>query len=121
MKNQTKNAIKWIDKLSTTRMKQGRLRLGGSKIGYCCLGVGCKVLGIEYRPEGVHSEKLKSEVGLRCLRGGGLRYDGELSDLVALNDSRQLSFRKISTVIKNNLHELFIPEVAKELSQHYAQ
>ena len=42
------NAMKWIDYLKTTGRKQGRDQLGDSKKGFCCLGIGCKVLGIGY-------------------------------------------------------------------------
>ena len=112
------NAIKWIDKLRTTRMKQGKHRLGDSKNGRCCLGVGCEALGVKYSPDSSDSEELKMSVGL--LSKIGRTVDETESPLVVLNDVRGFSFKEIAQVLIANPELRFTPAVAKGIKRHYS-
>ena len=40
--------VKWFDALESGEYKQGRGLLGSAETGYCCLGVGCTVLGVRF-------------------------------------------------------------------------
>lgn len=114
------NAITWIDGLKNTRVLQGRGELGDSETGYCCLGYGCKRLGIPYNKWDQVSEEFKFEVGLKDEEG---IFSGEsvayFNSLVGLNDDAEWSFRKISTFLKKRAKDVFIPEVAEGLIKHY--
>jgi hypothetical protein len=119
-------AIIWIDKLAKTRVKQGKEQLGDSKLGYCCLGYGCKVLKIDYCFNAGLSKSLMLDIGLIDEAGAfearAITIKGcimRVNSLTDLNDSAELSFRRISTFIKKNLGELFIPSVALILMKHY--
>lgn len=127
-----KNAIKWIDGLSKTKSKQGTGELGDSKIGYCCLGYGCKVLDLPYDPSAADSKLFKDSVGLVNVDGyfDSFKADSSVTvkvkdekhtcySLVDLNDDVNISFRRISTIIKKNLGNLFTLDVAEKLTQHY--
>lgn len=115
-----KNAITWIDGLKNTRVLQGIGELGDSKTGYCCLGYGCKRLGIPYNKRDEVSEEFQFNVGLKDDHG---IFDGEYvgcyCSLVELNDDLKWSFRKISTFLKKRAKDVFIPEVAEGLIKHY--
>lgn len=115
-----KNAITWIDGLKNTRVRQGRGELGDSKTGYCCLGYGCKRLGIPYNKWDEVSEEFQFEVGLKGDHG---IFDGEYvgyyCSLTELNDDVGWSFRKISTFLKKRAKDVFIPEVAEGIIKHY--
>jgi hypothetical protein len=121
MNNQDKaeNAIKWIDGLLKTRVKQGIEELGDSSSGYCCLGYGCKVLGLDYDPRGETSKSFSDSVGL--MDESGLFEESEIgaNDLTQLNDDIGYSFNKIAKFIKANANELFKKEVAKQIINHY--
>tara|TARA_R110000796_G_scaffold168417_2_gene285372 strand:- start:4132 stop:4545 length:414 start_codon:yes stop_codon:yes gene_type:complete len=121
---QAEKAILWIDRLATTRVNQGREELGDADSGYCCLGYGCKIHGIEFNSQDPDSEIFTNTIGLRTNSGHFdtkfINQYGDTADcLVDLNDNIQLSFRRISTVIKSRISELFEPEVARKINKHY--
>lgn len=125
------NAIIWIDGLKTTKVKQGIGELGNSKNGYCCLGYGCKLLGINYEPTDGTDSDFSYRIGLSGEEGNFQNgvihrlkrkhrpYLSQVGSLVELNDDINYSFRRISTFIKKNLEDLFEPSVAKLLIKHY--
>jgi hypothetical protein len=122
MSNQDKaeNAIKWINGLLKTKDKQGKEQLGDSSSGYCCLGYGCKVLGLNYNPLQGTSKSFGESVGL--LKASG--YFGEskefaVKNLTEINDELGYSFKKIAKFIKANANELFEDDVAKQIINHY--
>jgi hypothetical protein len=117
VEEQAKNAVLWINRLATTRVKQGVEELGDSESGYCCLGYGCKILNVPYNPSNVDSDNLADKIGLISSMGEfdtPLKYDSinEASMLTELNDEAKYSFRRISTVIKSRVGEIFEPKVA---------
>ena len=119
-----KNAITWITRLKNTRMKQVKGRLGNKQTGFCCLGLGCSIQRIDYDEEDGYSELFQESVGLLNQEGifTNLTIRNTASyanSLIDLNDDLNYSFRRISTVIKNNPHELFEPKVAKGIEQHF--
>tara|TARA_R110000737_G_scaffold294039_1_gene300606 strand:+ start:1205 stop:1618 length:414 start_codon:yes stop_codon:yes gene_type:complete len=121
---QAEKAILWIDRLATTRVNQGREQLGDADSGYCCLGFGCKIHGIEFDSEDPDSEIFANMIGLRTNSGHfNTKFSNKHGDtadcLVDLNDNIQLSFRRISTVIKSRIGELFTPDVARKIDKHY--
>lgn len=126
---QVENAIKWIDGLKTTKVKQTTGNLGNSREGYCCLGYGCMKLKIDYESAEGDNEEFKNAIGLKKVDGHfksseqlnkklDLWEDINIS-LIDLNDDYNFSFRKISTVIKNHLDSLFIKDVANQLKIYY--
>tara|TARA_R110000823_G_scaffold211887_1_gene342104 strand:+ start:38 stop:649 length:612 start_codon:yes stop_codon:yes gene_type:complete len=126
--NETKlkasNAIKWVDGLLKTRVKQGTGSLGHPVAGFCCLGYGCSLLSIDYLPSDGTSYDFSKSVGLMDISGGFMEeivWDGDISasSLVNLNDDLKYSFNKISKFIKGNIEELFEDDVAKILKAHY--
>jgi hypothetical protein len=119
------NAIKWIDGLSTTTVRQGFEKLGDAEVGFCCLGYGCVLMGVDYQPDDEFSEEFADRVGLR--ESDGTAYDAgdimmldEYYSLAEMNDGGR-SFKEISDEIKNNLMYLFHPPVAERLREHYSR
>lgn len=127
---QALNAIKWIDELAKTGRKQGRGSLGSSQQGFCCLGVGCSVLDIDFHSNDADSFKLHKATGLDS-NIGGLSNEGvfpyigldnvECNSLIQLNDSARISFRRISTQIKINARYLFVDGVHQIVDNHYSK
>lgn len=126
LEEKIENAIKWIDGLKTTQVKQGTSELGNSERGYCCLGYGCMKLKIPYKADdGTNKEFIKA-IGLNGLEGTridnnplGIKNNSNIDSLIEANDDFNYSFRRISTLIKKNIDGLFIPEVAINLKTHY--
>lgn len=123
MKNTTQtqfeSAVIWINKLKTTRRKQGREMLGDSNTGYCCLGIACKVLNIEFEYDDSLSMTLIGEIGLKTEEGDFIDEDGEGYSLVDLNDTLYFSFKKIANKMKKVNFSMFNDEVAELLTNHY--
>ena len=118
------NAIKWIDTLEKTRFKQSTRALGDKHSGFCCLGLGCYLMKIEYDPERSYNKEFQKTVGL-SYKSGKLKnnesFDEYYNQLDKLNDVLNLSFNEISKEIKKHLKDLFIPNVSKILIEHYSK
>ena len=121
IKEKASKAVLWINRLATTRVRQGTGQLGDSSGGYCCLGYGCKILGIEFYSEDSDNRDFMEQVGMRSLAGNfdkDITTDEHSSDatsLIDLNDDHGFSFRRISTVIKSKIDEIFEKDVALEI------
>lgn len=118
-KQQAKNAIEWIDGLAETNAKQGVAQLGDEELGFCCLGYGCKVLGVEYERVAGSSYAFQRSVGLRDADGTPLDSDNFIA-LIILNDEDGYTFEEISKVLKDDPWQYFDDEVAKVIEKHYA-
>lgn len=121
-KEQIKNAIKWIDGLISTEVKQGIGALGNDSYGFCCLGFGCNLLGVKYDPTAGNSVEFATEVGLKTVVGTFEKTvinEITVSSLAQLNDLAGYSFKEIAAFIISELGDLFEPEVAKGLFEHY--
>lgn len=122
-------AIKWIDKLQKTRMKQGMNRLGSSKLGYCCLGIGCQMFGVDFRDKQSISHAFKEKVGLLVVNGTTKNEKGLYvrnkkgkmimsNSLAGLND-KEVSFNAISKLLKARPSLFFEYDIAEEINEHY--
>lgn len=126
MKEQTKQAIKWIDELLITKEKQGRMKLGNSEEGFCCLGLGCVITETLYDPNQGVSIPFAAKVGLATTEGytmNGNYIISPNSDVgyfsIANANDNGMSFEEIGHFIKNNPETVFVSGVAQELKQHY--
>ena len=120
MKTRSDNAIKWIEELYTTQEKQGRFSLGDSYGGFCCLGLGCYILDIDYHTYSSVNKDFTIEVGLLNDAGIPLDYDSNKMDsLVNLNDNERKSFKEIGVILKSNPHRYFKKDVAKNIKNYF--
>lgn len=99
---QLANRETWITALETTDHPQGRMRLGDPEFGYCCLGLGCAVLDIEFKPYVGTSESFREAVGLATDDGSFMQAPGYFTCLTAVNDSDKLTFRQIAKILREN-------------------
>lgn len=117
IKQQSENAIKWIDDLLVTTAKQGECQLGDENRGFCCLGRGCHVLGIDYDSEKASSKKFRDSVGL--VHRHGYSHNPDLSTLIYLNDIEKLTFAQIADHLIQNADAYFIHGVYQLIQEHY--
>lgn len=117
------NVIKWVDALESGKLKQGKGKLGDHKDGFCCLGVACYVLGIDYNPTHGVSEDLPAHIGLLTDRGSLAlgRYFYGTHNLTSVNDFTKAGFKRIAKLIKTHPDWMFREDVAEQIKQHYAQ
>ena len=122
-KDKVANAIKWIDGLLVTTVKQGECELGNKETGFCCLGYGCYVLNINCPASQAYSASFARKVGLEHRaalfsppeRIGGLGYNS----LVELNDSSGMNFSQIAKFMISRDFSMFEDDVAAGLVEHY--
>ena len=122
IKEKASKAVLWINRLATTRVKQGTGQLGDRSNGYCCLGYGCKILGIKFYSQDADNRGFMEQVGMMSL-GGNFdnpmveldENNNDATSLIDLNDDHGFSFRRISTVIKKKVDEIFEQDVALEI------
>lgn len=101
----------WTKALRSGKYKQCRKHLHvieGGGTGYCCLGVYCDVMGVEFRESsdktaiydfnGIKDAGLLPDV-FRDLQG--ITYDQQQS-LIELNDENEASFEEIADWIEDN-------------------
>jgi len=106
------NALKWLDELKSTHHKQGRSALGDVEQGFCCLGLGCYILNIDYNPNKGTNTSFTQSVGL--LDPGGMpKNNSQYVNLIHMNDLDKKSFKQIYKVIKENPEQYFENEVAE--------
>ena len=123
-----KNAIKWIDTLATTKLKQGKEQLGNEKSGFCCLGLGCHELDIPYDYDDGTNSDFMSSVGLKDKFGSFYNEDGlythlkvgtKVGDsLVCVNDFGA-RFKSIAKFLKKKPEYVFEEKVAIKIKKHY--
>lgn len=97
----------WLQALETTNAKQGVTQLGDAKHGFCCLGIGCDVLGIPYHAMQGTSPVFAQRVGLRTESGGPLEGE-ELGILTEMNDSKDYNFAEIAAHIRAHMDQYFV-------------
>jgi len=110
------NAIEWIRRLGTTKMKQDTGQLGNRKQGFCCLGFGCYINKIDYRHEMGTNMDFQNIVGLRNVSGVPNKIDLEL--LTYLNDDLEFTFKEISIHLKKYPDAYFTPAVARGIQKN---
>lgn len=102
----------WLNDLVTTKEKQGKSRLGNSKIGYCCLGRECVVNKRQYASfdpyaslifDGPHSiEPTRSDVWEDESSPGEYMQIREI--FATANDDYKMTFKEIA-LLACFLHE----------------
>ena len=130
-KKQAENAILWINRLPYYKKTTGKLGDGDGK--YCCLGVGCRVMGIAPDWENGNEPKLVDLLGLNDADGSLLGLnDAELRelgmyyldrDITVVNDSiyrGDSGFKNVRKFIIDHIDNLFVPPVAKLVSKHFS-
>ena len=117
IEQQSENAIKWIDDLLVTTAKQGECQLGDENIGFCCLGRGCYVLGIDYDSERGSSRKFRDSVGLAHKDGSPTMLN--FSTLIHMNDIQKLTFAQIADHLIQNADAYFLDGVWQLIQEHY--
>lgn len=99
----------WLHALETATEPQGTQFLGNAELGYCCLGLGCVVLGVPHEPMDSVSLDFKDRVGLRRVNGAPLSGARNMA-LTDLNDKSRLSFADIAAHLRANMSEYFLEE-----------
>jgi len=129
---QTENAIKWLDALFSGIYRQGQSVLEDKSGAFCCWGVGCRLMGIEYRV-GVTSwdNQFHKLIGFNDYHGqispayqarefgntrNGLSKSANLADI---NDSGLGNFEQIATYLVVHAKTNFRRGVAKNIQSHY--
>lgn len=107
-KQRIANAVKWLDELTTTDKPQGKEQLGDRYTGFCCLGVGCALFELDYRPENGSSDDFEDLVGIEVT-----------ARLVEMNDKSDHTFEEIADAVKKNPSLCFTPAVSEAIKKHY--
>jgi hypothetical protein len=120
MEKQIKNAIAWIEALISGEYKQGYGYLGDDN-GYCCWGLGCKIVGVPFMKYNGWNNVLYSQIGFKNC-GGSVSplINGVYENLANANDSKQVTFKEIGDYLIAN-PDNFVPEVAEGIRQHFKQ
>ena len=116
-----RNLRTWLEALRSGEYRQNIDGiLGNHEGGFCCLGVACKVLDLEFDwnaqilPElpdyiGLYDEEGNVKDGSIIFGDTGLVY----SSLIEANDSGNVDFDEIADAIEENLIDFVEPAVAK--------
>lgn len=110
-KQQIKNVKYWLKRLKTTRMKKGVNHLGNHEIGHCCLGVGCRVFGLDYNPGDSSNYNFIKMVGIRAHNNINIFY---INDIQCAYDK---SFVNVRKKLIHQAEDIFKPEVAKAVKK----
>lgn len=102
---------RWVERLRSGKIRQGKRRLGSTNGYRCCLGVLCDIAvedGVIGEPEAVDvylkyaGEEAQLPSAVHAWAGLNL-LAGEEEDLIQLNDVEQWSFTHIADYIEENL------------------
>ena len=106
--------VKWVAALRSGEFKQGHDRLvthHNNEELYCCLGVACKVAGIQMENEGESFLYMPrdgvSYYGLTDCHGAYIDKNGTVNSLANNNDVNNFSFERIATIIESKPSGLF--------------
>lgn len=114
---QARNAIKWANELIHGDREHGVGQLGDKTYGFCCLGVGCDLLGVDYDAGDGNSKEFSDQVGL--LNPFGKFVDKftffNESGLAYVNDQTNAGFKRIGKFLLSHPEKVFKPEVAAEI------
>lgn len=110
-------AVQWVAALRSGQYKQGKGKLRDKHDNYCCLGVLCDILGVEWFKNDIECnystskdsratkflpESIVEESGMRTTAG---KYDYANDSLVAKNDN-SVAFSEIADIIEQNWEKL---------------
>lgn len=112
------NAINWIEALLSGKYPQGKYKLGDDKIGYCCWGLGCKIVNLGYSPSQGWNMELNKHIGF-INNTGNLHTN--LLDFSALHQANDngVSFYSIARHLVLHADEQFEHEVAVAVKEHF--
>lgn len=123
-------AVRWIEALQANEHKQGIGHLGDSEMGFCCLGLACEVnelpfyeCQLELSNPNMNAIGLKHYVGL-VQEGKSFLVRGIQNiylTLADLNDRARLSFPEIAEIIIDRADDLFVPDVAVSIREHFKE
>ena len=124
------NAITWIDKLLTTRMKQGQQELGNSKTGTLLpwsrlQGTRCLISPRSQQFQGAGPCSLGLHDSFGIFRDTKAEFEDDKVGseqrfgLTELNDEADFTFKQIAKRIIDRPHCYFRPGVAKGIRAHY--
>lgn len=121
--NKIKNSIKWISELMTTDEKQTSNKLGNREVGFCCLGLGCYTLDLDYQWDDPLEPAFTESVGLLTANGAPMGNPvtrvGSLKSLAVYNDSIRKPFSEIGEILKDNATAYFQKDVAEGINKHF--
>lgn len=112
------NAINWLEALLIGKYPQGKNNLGDDKIGYCCWGLGCKIVGLEYEPLDGWNLTLHEKIGFTSSTGDLVSSLKGFNMLHDANDNG-VSFEDIARHLVLHADEQFEPEVAVAVKEHF--
>lgn len=93
---------KWVAALRSGEYEQGTRMLSRDN-KFCCLGVLCKLSGLEFSPErGYLPDSVVKWAGLDSISPGVVK-DGVTDSLAYLNDVKGLTFNQIADLIEEQL------------------
>ena len=115
--------LKWLEALESGKYLQGKQKLKCDIVGqyeYCCLGVGCDLLGLPektlecgtviFEPETEYASNLAPRKLVNSLRlkdrTGSI--DSKENSLVKMNDGLDLSFKDIAKFCRENPEKVFV-------------
>ncbi len=117
------NTIRWINHLPDGKQapKGRRGELGDVNNGFCCLGYGCHVLGIDFSSCDIVSDDLCNLTGLsdpngRFPEGNTFYFEKSLS---FANDYTNAGFKRIARLMRTKPHWMFDADVADLIKAYY--
>ncbi|MBO6542341.1 MAG: hypothetical protein JJ939_11500 [Alphaproteobacteria bacterium] len=107
------NQERWLRELETTDKKQGKKVLRSKDDEYCCLGIGCELIGLEPQTTNAlccysyganwYDELAPTELieylGLYTYWGSPRRDDKGAEDIASMNDHGK-TFKEIAAIIR---------------------
>lgn len=118
------NILVWTDALESGEYKQLKeFELGDVDSGFCCIGLGCYVLDIDFLPHHDASDEFQHCVGLLDPLGCFVEAKSfyAANSLAEANDDTNAGFKRIAKLIKNHPDWMFEPEVAEALTARLAK
>lgn len=116
---QAVNAITWLEALLSGKYKQGKSKMGNEVIGFCCWGLGCKVVGVESSFSQLWNDDFYNHVGF-WEQNGHLKAEfyGK-SNLAEINDNTKAGFKRIAKFLIRTADLHFNEYVANEITARF--
>lgn len=116
---QIDNAIKWLEALLSGKYKQTTEKLGDLKQGFCCWGLGCHIVGVDFDPTAGWNYQLGNKIGWWSSTGTGALFTGNYLGLASLNDNYNWTFETIGKYLIDNPTN-FKSHVAEAITKYFA-
>ena len=112
---QAVNAILWIKALLSGKYKQGTHNLGDETMGFCCWGLGCKIVKKDFDPYQSWDYDFYQYVGFLNEVGKISPDFYSYNGLASINDETSAGFKRIGKYLIKHADTNFEPHVAKEI------